>query len=418
MVANDTHNILEELIYPKLSAGVIFSDLENIKDTGKGISADCPACGRKQHFFCYHNGHYGKCKAGNTCGKSVSWWEHTKARYGLVKNRDVLLKLAELASVTLPDQKKEVQKAINHVNDVREMVVTLGRAASMPSEFAGYMANRGFDKEAMRRANILYVERNGMINALYNKGVSKELLKESGIISAKFGEEYRLIMPHYNEEGKCIGFIGRLNPNLASVDGQLPKYKNHTGLNLDVPFLFHQANLQGNHKMIVVEGPLDALLINQKCELKGTSAIALCGHAPNERALALINGALPPVVVLALDDDRAGLSGTLALAGKLKKRLFIANKFAGYKDPGELIAAEGAIRFKEIMLSAVPLPVWLFKHYFTAIRAIGASGRLDALADLTPIFKGLPEDDKQVFLDEARFTTLLHEENIREVVGR
>lgn len=417
----DTHEVLAKLIYPKLSAQAVFSDLENLKDTGKGISADCPACGSKQHFFCYHDGHFGKCKAGNKCGKSVSWWEHTKVRYGLDKNRDVLLKLAELAGVTLPDQKKEVLAAIASVEETRALVVDIGRkgVTTMPSKFAEYMESRGFEMETLKKANILYMNRESMIKTLYAKGVTKEFLKESGIISAKFGEDYRLLLPHYDEIGKSIvGFIGRLNPGLVPVDGKMPKYKNHTGLNLDVPFCFHQANEQGNHKMLVVEGPLDALLINHKCDIKGTAAIALCGHTPNERALALINGAIPPVVVLALDDDKAGRSGILSLIGKIRKRVFIANEFAGYKDPGELIAAEGAIRFKEVLLSAVPLPVWWFKHHFNSIRELGPSGRVDVIASVAPIYNSLPNDDKQVFLEEARFATLLHEDVIKDVVGR
>lgn len=417
----DTREVLEKLIYPKLSAQVVFSDLENLKDTGKGISADCPACGSKQHFFCYHDKQFGKCKAGNKCGKSVSWWEHTKFRYSLAKNRDVLLKLAELAGVTLPDQKKEVLAAITSVEETRALAVEVGRKGTtmMPTKFTEYMASRGFDMETLKKSSVLYMEREGMIKNLYAKGVSKEFLKESGIISAKFGEDYCLLLPHYDETGKSIiGFIGRLNPGLVPVDGKTPKYKNNTGLNLDVPFGFHQANVAGNHKMLVVEGPLDALLINHKCDMKGTAAIALCGHTPNERALALINGAIPPVVVLALDDDKAGRSGILSLIGKIRKRVFIINEFAGYKDPGELIAAEGAIRFKEVLLSAAPLPVWLFKHHFNSIRSLGPTGRVDVIASVAPIYNSLPDADKRVFLEEARFTTLLHEEVIKDVVGR
>lgn len=419
---SDTRELLNNIIYPKLSAKIIFSDLENLKIKDSGIVADCPVCGRAQHFFCYHDGHYGKCKAG-TCGSKVSWWEYTKKRYGLSTNRDVLCKLAELAGVSLPENTTNGAAAISTLADARNFIIQLGRrnALQMPASFASYMLMRGFDRDTIKRSGILYVERESMIKTLFNNGITKELLRETGIASAKFGEGYRLIMPHYDEEGVCIGFIGRLNPGLEPVDGNLPKYKNSagfTGMNLDVPFGFQEANQPSNHKIVIVEGPLDAILINVRCELKGVKAIALCGHSVTERAVAMINGASPPVVVLALDDDAGGKAGAMDLVKKLKKRVFVANNYKGFKDPGELIAAEGPLRFRESLLSAAPVPVWIFSIMLSFIRSVGPAGRVDVLAETAPIYRQLVSDEeRRLFMESARKATLLHPETISGVVG-
>lgn len=101
-------DVLQTVIYPRLSAEMIFADLKNIKSAqGKGIVADCPVCGKPGHFFCYDHSIVGYCHAG-TCsisrnGKGLSWWAHTQERFGLTNNKQVLFKLAGMARVQIPE---------------------------------------------------------------------------------------------------------------------------------------------------------------------------------------------------------------------------------------------------------------------------------------------------------------------------
>ncbi len=423
----DTSELLENHIYPRLTAKAIFADLKNLRDIGKGITADCPQCGRADHFFCYANGHYGKCKAGSCDlsrkGQSLSWWAHTANRFGLKTNKDILQKLAEMACVNLIDYSQPRQQASRPttVEEVRELFMRFGQRAaqSMPDEFAKYLEKRGFDKETMKKAGVIYMEREPMIKALFQAGCSKELLQEAGIFTVGFGEIYQLILPYADENGGCLGFVGRLNPGIQEKR-ETPKYKNSWGSSKDVPFLFHVANVPRNHKIVIVEGPFDAHLINIKCAMKGVGAVALCGDVLSEKALTLVNESAVPIVVLALDDDDAGRLGTLDLIKGIKKRMFVINNFVGYKDPGDLIPIKGPGKFKELMIGAMPSSTWVFKTVFNrgVLKMIGAGGRLDMLADVAPIYHNIPsQDGKIAFLREARKATLLHESAIKAVVG-
>jgi DNA primase len=151
--------------------------------------------------------------------------------------------------------------------------------------------------------------------------------------------------------------------------------------------------------------------------MKGAAAVALCGDTLSDAGLALINGLPAPVVVLALDDDVAGRLGSLGLIKGLKKRVLVANNFLGHKDPGELIPAEGPGKFSEAVDNAIPAVTWVFRTVFERAYSLGASAKIDRLAELASIHQVIPtEEGKLEFIREARKATLLHEATIRAIV--
>lgn len=422
----DTKDLLENVIYPRLNAEIIFSDLKGFNVERKGISGACPVCGHAAHFFCFTNSRYGKCHRGSctASSKGVSWWEHTAQRYGLTAKKDILRKLADLAGVQLPemkDRRAPVEK-VDTLEGVMRLIHGLGQKAAqsyLPNGFARYLSEkRGFDKDMIRKSGLLYIEREAFVSLLFKAGATKEILSETGIFTKGFGEEYRLLLPYPDENGGFFGFVGRLNYDLTPIDGELPKYKNACGTTKDVPYLFHAANQPGYHKMVFVEGPFDAHLIIHRCGLKGTGCIALCGDKMSEQALTAVNMSMPPVLVLALDDDLAGKFSTMGLIRKLRKRTLVATGYEGYKDPGDLIAAKGPDAFKKCLDAAIPAHQWVFRYLHNDFRDAGAGGRLDLLADIAPLFQNLSApSDRQHFMEEARSVTLLNERDIAAVIG-
>jgi len=421
-----THQLLVDQIYPRLSASIIFADLKNVRQGGQGniMVADCPACGKKQHFYCYEQNRTGYCHSGSCSmsknGKGLDWWTHTKERYGLTRNQEVLIKLAELAGVTLPTRNRKRASADKPttIADVRKLVMSLGQKAalSIPKELSRYLESRGVDQEMVRQCGFIYMDRKVMYKELRRLGCDKELLSQSGVITKGFGETYKLLLPYCDDNGVCIGFVGRLNPGLTT-SSETPKYKNSWGTNKDVPFLFHTANKPGINKLIIVEGPIDAHQIINKCNLKNTGVVALCGDTINEKALALINGSSAQIVILALDDDKAGHMSTMTLLKSIKKSVFVVNNFWGHKDPGELIASMGPANFRKCLMSMMPASQWLFKKVQMELRGTPMGERLESLSEISPIYRNIPTaEGKKSFVRDASRATLIHEKTVRAMV--
>lgn len=286
----------------------------------------------------------------------------------------------------------------------------------MPASFADYLLKRGFGGKEVKKAGVIYMERDRMLKAMFKAGCTKELLEQAGLFTVGFGEIYHVILPYYDEHGICKGFVGRLDPWLSETN-ETPKYKNSFGTTKDVPFLFHLVAAPGTYKLIVVEGPLDALLINIKCGMKGAVAVALCGDTLSDAGLALINNAPAPIVMLALDDDDAGRLGTLSLIRGLKKQVLVVSSFLGHKDPGELIPAEGPEKFNEALAAAIPAVTWAFRSVFERAHSLGTGAKIDRLAAIASLHQVIPTaEGKLEFIREAQKATLLSEAMIRAVV--
>ncbi len=416
--------LLERVIYPKLSHEIVFGDLKDLRLRGKAYVATCPHCGVADHFYALPDWKFGKCHRGRCLyhgkGNVLSWWTHTANRFNLKTNYEILRKLAELAGVNLQEHSRLRERSDKPatVADVHRLFMSMGQqaAASMPDAFAEYLSKRGFSGKEIKKAGVIYMERNRMLKALFRAGCTKGLLEQAGLFTIGFGDIYHIILPYYNEHGLCKGFVGRLDPWHPETK-ETPKYKNSFGTTKDVPFLFHLALAPGVYKVIVVEGPLDALLINIKCGMKGAAAVALCGDTLSDAGLALINSSPAPVVMLALDDDDAGRLGTLGLIRGIKKRVLVVSNFFGHKDPGELIPAEGPEKMSEAVAAATPAVTWVFRSVFERAHCLGAGAKIDKLAEVASIHQVIPTTEgKREFIREAQKATLLPEATIRAIV--
>lgn len=412
----DAKEILETEIYPKLSHELIFKNLSGLKTTRTGIEADCPKCGHKGTFYATHGARFGACNRRNNCGYKVGWWNHVTESHGLNKQQ-TLYYLAELAGVEV---KRSGQSALNphDLNEVREMITQYGRRNLLGGDqgavkIRNYLIERGFTLEELKGTDLMYLERQGLLKFLYSRGIREQLIKLSGILTRKFGEEYHLIIPFRGEGGKVEGFMGRLDPDLEPVDGVRSKYKNSFGLDKSVPFLFHEANGDDVRTMLIVEAPLDAVLMRAK-KVKG--AAALIGDYPSKDAGIKLCNSRPPFIMLALDDDKAGREATMRMLPHLSgagKRVFVPRGFQGFKDPGEMIKARGLDAFiGHLKETAVSGSYWALIQALPAIRGMGAYGKAVELARIAPIVTGSCEEDRAEFMAAAEAETLLHPDDI------
>ena len=414
-----------QVIYPKLTHEIVFGDLEGFRSNGKGYDATCPSCKQPGHFYMMPDWSYGKCRKGSCTyhgkGHALAWWDHVAERYGLSSNRDILHKLADLAGVNLFDYSQSSQHCNSPmtVADVHRLFIRAGQrsAAEMPEKFEKYLAGRGFRKEEIRRAGIVYMEREPMLRLLFKAGCKKELIEQSGLFTIDYGEKYHIIMPYYDDNGTCQGYVARLDPWLKE-EKNIPKYKNSYGSSRDVPFQFHLVQ-PGISNLIIVESPLDAYLINMKLGKKEVIAVALCGDTLTDAGMTLINQSALSFVHVALDDDLPGRNGNMAILLGLKKRSFVIPGFGGYKDPGELIPAKGPAAFQRAFESAVQSSKWIFGQItMSAPEHADAGWYMEKLCTFAPVYHAQERSvDKATFVREAREATLLHEKDILAAVG-
>lgn len=176
------------------------------------------------------------------------------------------------------------------------------------------------------------------------RGITEETIKEWKL---GFVESYRdkdagifmynrALFPVYAKDGlqdKLIGIIGR------SIDGEEPKYKN-------APPNFRKANYvyggwlaKDRRKIIVVEGPMDCLTVNQnlkKYKIEDLFAVALMGADPSDAQIAWLKDNADEVICM-LDNDPSGKLGTKKLIEALDPHVVVSvvEWDDRHKDPDE-----------------------------------------------------------------------------------
>jgi len=126
----------------------------------------------------------------------------------------------------------------------------------------------------------------------------------------------RVLFPVFKKEGKhdrLMGVIGR------TVVGEEPKWKNYPPKFKKSEYLFGEwLKPKDADKIVVVEGPIDAIKVNDALEKRKMDdefwCVALMGAEPSDAQLDKLV-AFGSEVICMLDNDASGKMGTLKLAG-------------------------------------------------------------------------------------------------------
>jgi len=328
-------DLLKNEIYPKLSAEIIFSDLDGIKTTSYGILATCPSCNKKQKFCAHNESPYASCFRAS-CGYKVTWWSYTQERYGLASNRDVLEKLAELANYPLESinasssQKQGQGRSFKGYANLYQEIYQMGRNAllgvnesdepCMQAVVADnyLLAQRKWPAEWIKknRAVIAFPgDRESLMARLEGEGYHKGVLFKSGLFREAWGDKYNLLITYFNELGKPSAFIGVLFPK--GEDDDLAKYMGSKNISKqgsykDIPFGLAAAkgNAKQHGEIYIVEGFFDQMMF-YSCGLQRTVATTT-NRLTGVQAEFLLDD-LPNVgrYIFALDNDEAGKLGTI-----------------------------------------------------------------------------------------------------------
>ena len=218
-----------------------------------------------------------------------------------------------------------------------------------------YLADRGISRNMMTAFGLGYAPDEGdhLYRHLKEKGFSDDELKESGLFSYKSGSPKdffrdRVMYPIMNRASRVIAFGGRV------IGDGLPKYINSPETLIyskkDNLFGLQRAIRAKNGRIMLVEGYMDVIAAQQAGY---TEAVASLGTALTKEQATLISK-MADKVYLIYDADGAGKKAMLKAIPILKGAGLFVNvvSMQPFKDPDELIKAEGREGFEKRLASA------------------------------------------------------------------
>ena len=262
--------------------------------------------------------------------------------------------LADRAGIALP--KQEMSARARQEADRRARILEANKAAGkyfyaqlrMEQGQAAmeYFQERGLSRETMKKFGLGFA--NAASNDLYlylrKEGYEDEILKDSGLVTIeerrggrdKFWN--RAMFPIMDANSRVIGFGGRV------IGEGEPKY-----LNSPETMIFDKSkNLYGMHLakssrrpyLLLCEGYMDVIALHQA---GFDNAVASLGTSFTQGHAALIRRYVKEVYCT-FDSDNAGVKAALRAIPILKEAGITAKviNMRPYKDPDELIKAEGA----------------------------------------------------------------------------
>lgn len=359
----DTKALLAE-IYLRLDRRALLAEL-NPKASGDYLSLDCPFCKEKGAAYIYLNGSYITCNRSNNCGKKLSLWDYVESRDRSESKQAVLIKLAELANCSSllghlgSFDKEELQRAKDREDLLEEALGYFKAKLFSPAgeDTLGYLMKRGYSDEEIHKLELGYYPPQAELKKyLEAKG---DLSLVSGEAASLFrppalGDTHTLAIPYRDYTGRLKGFIVRsILPKETLAEKKLPKYFYNAGLAVSEQF-FNMERNRGKATLIVVEGLLDALIMSERgfsSEERGVVAIGKATISEAQLDNAIDRGRAREFI-LALDRDTAGQGGTdssLALINRKKRRGYVVTLPEGYKDPEELLRAQGADALRKVI---------------------------------------------------------------------
>ena len=301
---------------------------------------------RKQMFYCFG------CHKGGSVITFVELYENFSFQ-------EAVRFLAQRAGIELPAEEETPQQ--KQAQDLRTQLLKVNKLAGTyyyynlrsPAGDQGmqYLKGRGLSDEMLHNFGLGYAGKysDGLYQYLKKHEISDEILKKSGLMNVdeKRGMTdrfwNRVMFPIMDVKNRIIGFGGRV-----MGDGK-PKY-----LNSPENELFNKRrNLYGlqiarrsrREYLILCEGYMDVIALHQA---GFDNAVASLGTALTEEHAALL-GRYTQQVFLSYDSDDAGVDAALRAIPMLKDNGIDVRvlHLSPYKDPDELIRAEGTEAFEE-----------------------------------------------------------------------
>ncbi|MBO4834590.1 MAG: DNA primase [Lachnospiraceae bacterium] len=306
--------------------------------------------GAKQMYYCFG------CHKGGSVLTFLMKYEN-------ISYTEALKVLADRAGILLPqpDYSKEQEAQAKK----RDAILEVNKEAAkyfyhlLKSERGkmalSYLTNRGLTEDTIRNFGLGYSDkyRDDLYQYMKSKGFADDVLKECGLFSIKETDTHdyfwnRVMFPIMDVRNKVIAFGGRV-----MGDGE-PKYLNSPETicfnKRKTLYGLHVAKKHKGKELILCEGYMDVISLHQA---GFTNAVASLGTALTEGHADVLKRYTSNVVI-SYDSDTAGRDAALRAIPKLRDAGISVKvlDLSPYKDPDELIKAEGTDFFKERLKNA------------------------------------------------------------------
>ena len=309
---------------------------------------------------------------------------------------EAVRRLAERANIPIEFDHVPGQQQSRHVKETLLKIheeITGRWQTALSNDPAGqsardYLAKRGVSEEAVKLFRLGYAPEawNDTVNWAKNKGYETPLIEQAGLILRQEGTDHfydrfrgRLIFPICDEQGRVIGFSGRV----LSGDDKTAKYVNSP----ETPIFTKGKVFYGLDKSkramldagfaIICEGQLDLIA----CYMSGTRNIV----APQGTAFtadhARILKRYVDEVVLCFDSDDAGQNAAVRVLDSLLSSglaIRVVTMPASH-DPDSFIKAFGGPAFRELIEKAPGFFDFYLNRLCTANDVTSDKGRLAVL---------------------------------------
>lgn len=381
----------------------LFSDLPGQrKREGRETKAVCPIC-NKDNFSYSRERPVWRCWS---CGDGGDWIGYLEKRRGHTFQQ-ALAYLAEQAGVEISPHIQEGYKAYVRKADILEEAQayfskTLDQTGSQVFD---YLTNRGYSAEEIYGMELgEYKDKKALQDHLKQAGYTDQEIRDSGLLT--IGEDWPLTLLWKDQAGRAIGLARRaISPEVE------PKYKYSAGLQKDKS-LVGFSSVRGSPEIIVVEGVLDALLLNYK----GLKAVSLGGLSISADQLKALEITGTKELLLALDMDKPGQQATEKMIRDLKTsklRAYVVSLPDGYKDADELIRALGVEVFQEKLETAERSSSWMAKRIASRHDTETARGMDQTLEEAGEYLSDIKDSlETRDFLDSLQKATGLSREDM------
>jgi DNA primase len=414
-------NTAIEEIKRRLDIVDLISAAVPLKRSGKGFKGLCPFHGEKTpSFYVWPDRGFFHCFG---CGASGDHFTFLMRRDNL-EFPEALRALANQAGVEVepaarPDPLVRERESRLHALLESAALYYRGLLRSRPGAGAlDYLHRRGLVDETIDRFALGYAEPSGdgVVRQLESAGYTVAEMLETGLLGeSDDGRPYpyfrnRAIFPIRDAEGRTVGFGGR-----ALADAQQPKYLNSPqtnlfdkGANLYALDLARGA-IRDARQAVVVEGYMDTIVAHQHGFV---NVVATLGTAIGERHIDILRR-LAPEIILALDDDAAGVRAAVrgsevafqATADESPAVLrvrglgrFFADRrtqvkimqLTGGRDPDDLIRADPEL-WRRLATQAVPAIEFLLVGLAERHDLDTTEGRRNAAREAMAVIQELPD---------------------------
>lgn len=287
-------------------------------------------------------------KLANKAGVEIDYYENNK-----VDQKDVYLEYYNLNDYAL----NLFQYLIKETNNQKVLE---------------YINKRNYSKDLITKFKIGFLDNANTLTNLFkskeydlNNAVEIGLLK---LVDNKYFDSFsnRIIYPIINEYDKIVGFTAR-----AIDDDTQPKYLNSPESKIfDKSSILYNLNnakesATRSKTIYLVEGPNDVIAFDKAGY---SNSVCVMGTALTIQHLNLLKKLKINNLVIAFDDDEAGINATLKAANLLKDANFIVSSISfNSLDPDDFLKEHGLNEFKNKVENSIPIMEFIINYEFSQI---------------------------------------------------